>query len=409
MKIYLISQWFPPEHAPIGYIIRDLARMLGKNGWQVVVITGFPNHPAGIVFEGYRKQWFQKENEDGFELWRVNLATSPNRSKLNRILTFLTFTLSACWALLTRGGRGGVVYSVLQPLSLGLVLPWVARLKGAKLVFNIQDLHPDVPIELGLIRNPVFIKFLRWVERFAYRTADGLIVLCQSFKDHTISKGAAPKNVQIIENWIDLDEIRPSDRINAFRRELNIEDGQTVILIAGTLGLASGADTLLEVARLLNSQPEFVFLFVGEGPLAQTIKDTAKRDDLKQVVLVPFQPRERLNEVQSVSDISIVPMLKGRGRTSVPSKVLGYMAAARPVIASVDANSETARLIKQADCGEVVPPESPETLAAAIRDLAETPSRRLQWGENGRKYLEQHCNQPGVLKRYLDFFQRFAK
>lgn len=408
MNITLVVQWFPPEQAPIGYMMKELAEALASEGHDVTIITGFPNHPAGVVFGGYRKRLILQERVGNVNVTRVWLATSANRSRLNRILTFLTFTFTSAWALLMQS-KPQLIFAVFQPLSVGVTLPLLARIKGAKLILNVQDLHPDVPIELGMIRNPLMIKALRVVEHFGYQRADALAVICDNFKGHCIARGAKAENVEVIPNWIDLNEIKPGDRNNTFREHLGLSDHHFVVLYAGTVGWVSGAGVMLEVAVRLRDLRDVRIVFVGEGPLVPELKKEAQALCLDNVVFSPFQSREILSQVQAMSDLSVVSLRAGKGRASVPSKVLGYMAAARPVLASVDAYSETARTILLADCGWIIEPENSEKLAEAIRSLQGDSALRRRLGDSGRKFLKDNYVLETVTDKYIAFFKRIVK
>lgn len=402
-QIILISQWFPPEQAPIGFMIRELANDLAGAGWDVTVVTGFPNHPTGIVFGGYRKRWLLEEYVEGVRVWRVNLYTSRRRTPLRRVLTFLSFTLSSCLTIALRA-RPDVVFAVLQPLSVGVTLPMLKWLKGFRLVLNVQDLHPDVPIQLGLVRNPLLIRVLRAVERFAYRHADRLAVICDGFRRHCIERGARKEAVRVIPNWVDLDEIHPGASRTAFRASLGLGEDHFVVLYAGTIGYVSGAEVMVEVARVLGKDSRIRVVFVGEGPLTSVLERAVKNANLENVIFVPFQPRDRLNDVQAAADISVVTLLPGKGKLSVPSKVLGYMAAARCVACAVDADSETAHLVSEARCGVVTAPGDPDALAGAILALKADGSRRDEMARNGRAYLERHLSRHTVTRQYISLF-----
>jgi colanic acid biosynthesis glycosyl transferase WcaI len=409
MRAVILSQWYPPEQAPIGYMVRELAQSLAARGHDVTVITGFPNHPRGEVFGGYQKRWRFDESVDGVKVRRVWLFTKRNPGKLARIFGFLSFTLTSAWSLLIHR-KTDLIFGIFQPLSVGVTLPVLAKIKGARLVLNVQDLHPDVPIELGLIRNPMLIAVLRAVEFFGYRAADGLAVICEAFKTHCVARGAQADNVAVIPNWIDTEEIRPGERLNTFRTEMGFSDDDVVVLYAGTLGMVSGAEIVLHAALQLEKvQPGIRFVFVGEGPELPGLKAASAALALVHVHFAPFQPRERLAEVQAMADISLVTLKRGKGRTSVPSKVLGYMAASRPVVASVDADSETALLVSSAGCGVVVEPESAEALADAICNLAASVQDRHRMGRGGRDFLETNYRKLTVTQRYADFFERIME
>jgi len=408
MKITLVTQWYPPEQAPIGYMLKELAETLSGEGHDVTVVTGFPNHPSGVVFEGYKKRWMQNNWVGSVKITRVWLATSANRSWFARIFTFLTFTFTSACALILQE-KPNLIFAVFQPLTVGVTLPLLARMKGAKLILNVQDLHPDVPIELGMIQNPLMIKVLRALESFGYKQANALAVICDSFKEHCVARGACAENVAVIPNWIDLDEIQPGDRSNKLRTKLGLEDHHFVVLYAGTVGWVSGAAVMLKVASFLSDLGDLRIVFVGEGPLLSMLKKEAEMLDLDNVIFAPFQPRELVPQVQAMSDVSVVSLEAGKGRASVPSKVLGYMAAARPVLASVDADSETARTINLADCGWVIESGNAEKLADSIRYIRGQPALRKRLGKNGRDFLENNYARAKVTEKYIELFKRVGK
>lgn len=408
MNLTILTQWFPPEHAPIGYMIKELADELVSDGHDVTIITGFPNHPSGIVFGGYKKKWMQVEYIGSVRVIRVWLATSPKRTRWRRLFTFITFTLTSAWALV-RYTKVQLIFAVFQPLSVGVTLPFLARMKGAKLILNIQDLHPDVPIELGLVSNPVLIRALKMIEWVGYAKSDGLAVICDSFKTHCAARGGKDSAIDVIPNWIDLNEIKPENRNNNFRDKIGLNESHFVVLYAGTIGWVSGANIMLDVACQLLELSSIRIVFVGEGAMVPELKTEVATRKLTNVIFVPFQRRSILSEVQSVSDVSVISLKPGKGKTSVPSKVLGYMAAARPIVASVDSDSETASMIVQASCGRVVEPGNSVKFAEEICALQFDSDLRRKLGMNGRNYLEQHYAKGIITKKYIDFFKRVVK
>lgn len=400
-SILFLSQWFPPEHAPMGYMLKELAEHLAQSDWHVEVVTGFPNHPTGKVFSPYVKKWILREKIGAVSITRLWLYTSEKRSFLSRAFNFLSFVISS-FVYLLRCKKPDVVFAVLQPLPLGATLTLLARLRGFKLVFNVQDLHPDVLIDLGLIKSKPVIRALKWIEQTAYNRADGLAVICQSFKDHVHQLGSK-SSVSVIPNWIDIDEIRPSPgRGKNIRQMLGIPLDAPVVLYAGTIGHVSGAEVVLKAARLASTNKLLHWLFVGDGPLLPELRRLA--EGLSNVHFLPFQPRAALLDVQNCATISMVSLLPGKGIYSVPSKVLGYMAAAKPVLASVDKSSETGRLVDQAQCGVVVEPGNPDVLLQQIDQLLADWSNLEKLGRNGRQFLESRYSRALICNQYADFF-----
>jgi colanic acid biosynthesis glycosyl transferase WcaI len=407
-RLVILTQWFPPEQAPFGQMMFELATDLASRGWEVTVITGFPNHPGGRVFPGYRKRLFRRERAGQVNIWRVWLSTSPRRTLLNRLLTFASFTLTSAVALLACE-RPDIIFAVLQPLSVGAVLPVIARLRNSRLVFNLQDLHPDAQIRLGLVRSPSVIRLLHALESHAYRVCDQLTVICDAFRARVIERGAQPQKVEVIENWVDTDEIAPGARDNDFRRAAGCRAEDFLVLWAGTLGHVAGAEILPAAAEQLSANPEIQFVIVGEGPELPILRQTATSRGLANVHFMPFQPRERLPEVQSSADVSVVTLGRNFGEVSVPSKVLGYMAAGRPLVAAVPEASATADIVRKSGCGRVVAVGDAAALAQAIRAYAADPQQARQDGRRGREYLVAHWSRARATERYAALFARLQK
>jgi colanic acid biosynthesis glycosyl transferase WcaI len=404
----IVTQWYPPEQAPFGRMMLELAQHLAQRGWSVTVVTGFPNHPGGVVFDGYRRRWLLEEATNGVRVLRVWLATSPRRSMVNRIATFITFTLTAALRVLL-GPRPNIVFAVLQPLSFGLVLPVVASWRRARLIFNLQDLHPDTQIRLGILKHPLLVWLLRAVERHSYRHCDGMTVICEAFKSHAATRGAGAERIAVIPNWIDTDRVRPEPELGAaFRSECGLGAGDFVVLWAGTIGFVSGAMVLVDAAAKLRNDPRIRFLMVGEGPMRHSLEERARQLELDNIRFVPFQREDRLSAVQSAGDVSVVTLLPELANSSVPSKVLAYLAAGRPVIAAVPAESETASLVRAAG-GIVVAPHSGETLAEAIRTLAADAGHTRSKGHAARDYAVSHLSLSKALAAYERYFQELAR
>jgi colanic acid biosynthesis glycosyl transferase WcaI len=407
-RLTILTQWYPPEQAPFGRMMHELASDLARRDWEVTVITGFPNHPHGEVFGGYRKQWLLQEPGNGASVQRVWLATSTNRGLLARLATFATFTLTSAWRFLW-GPRADVVFAVLQPLSVGVTLPLIAWLKRSKLVFNLQDLHPDTQVRLGMIRNQWLISALRGVERFAYRHCAALTVICEPFRTHAVTCGAPEERVHVVPNWVDTARIRPGLEGSEIRRAAGLDDGRFVALWAGTLGFVSGAAILLDAALLLRTDPHVRFLIVGDGPLRTELIERARLLGLDNVAFLPFQSEDRLVAVQNAGDVSIVTLAREFAESSVPSKVLAYMAAGRGVVAAVDRNSPTAKLLHDAGCGVIVEPDDPRALADALRELAHDANRVRELGTCARAHAVRHLSREAAVDQYDHLFSALAQ
>jgi len=398
-KILIISQWFPPEPAPIGIMLNELTDGMVARGDQVTVITGFPNHPGGQIYRGFKKKLWQTDNSIGKKIVRVYLYTSPKKTFIRRALSYLTFSVSSLIAAMSLKSHD-ILFVVNQPLTLGPVGWLVKTVKRTRFVFNVQDIYPDVAVIMGVLKNRTVISFLRHLERFTYNKADCITVIAETFKKNLLSKGISDDKIKILPNWIDTDEIIPLGKNNGFSG--NGLGKKFVVLYAGTIGLISGADVLLRCAEQLKERNEIVFVFVGEGIVKEKIEREAALRSLDNIKFFPFQPRQMLPSVLATADVCIVSLLKQASEVSVPSKVLAYMAAGRPIIASVDPACETAKIIKQADCGKVVEPGDSSAITAAILELFDDSDRAKSYGKNGRTYVMKYLSKKVLVTQYAE-------
>jgi colanic acid biosynthesis glycosyl transferase WcaI len=215
------------------------------------------------------------------------------------------------------------------------------------------------------------------------------------------ARGVDASRLVVIPNWADPDEIRPVSQ-SGFRRELGIGDDEFVVEYAGNLGYSQDLEVVLAAARAVmreTSRP-VRFLFVGGGALASDLARQAK--EVPGAIVVPFQPEERLSEVLSAADLSLVPLKRGLSRYCVPSKVYSILASGRPVGALVDADSDIARIVLGSDCGFRVDPDDARALASEILRLSGNPARAALLGRNSRSYGEHQ----GSLARATQAYER---
>jgi colanic acid biosynthesis glycosyl transferase WcaI len=410
MKILITTKRFPPEIPATAVLGEELAQELGRYGHQVTVAAGYPQHPYGRLFPGYRKQWLSVEEVEGFRLVRGWHFIHPAAATPMRVMVMVSQCFSYFLSALYSDNPEVVISFDGYPLVGPLVSILIARWYGAKVVNVIYDIYPDIAIELGKLKNPLLIKISQKVEQLVYHWSDQIIVLSEGFRRTLIEeKGVLPEKVTVIPVWLDARNIVPLDRDNPWRREMEIPLEKFVILYAGTIGLISGAEIITAVAQSLASYAEIQFLMVGDGYAKEQVQTRARDLGLNNILFLPFQPRERLSEMQATADISLVTLAPGRGRTSVPSKVLGYMAAARPVIAAVDLDCDTAKIVNQARCGIVVPPADPESLAQAILYYFKHPSERISSGNKGLTYFLEHFDKKVIIKQYLNLIETLIR
>jgi colanic acid biosynthesis glycosyl transferase WcaI len=402
-SILIIAKRFPPEYPATAVLGYELAEELARLGHQVTVAAGYPHHPYGRLFPGYRARPVSVEQSNGFRVVRSWHFIHPNPSLLTRSLIMISQCASYLVSSL-KAPRPDIIisfdgYPLLGPLTSALI----ARHFGAKLVSVIYDLYPDIAVELGKLKNPRLIKLARKLELKTYRDSQCIVTLSEGFRRTLIrEKDVNARKVVVIPVWLDAKDVRPLDRNNPWRLQMHIPLEKFVVLYAGTIGLIAGAEVLIGAAQQLSAHPDVLFLLVGDGYGKEQVQQQTRALGLNNVRFLPFQDRAVLSEVQATADVSVVTLAPGRGRTSVPSKVLGYMATARPVVAAVDEDCDTAALIRQAGCGVVVRPGDGTALAEGVLGYYRESARRKTAGENGRAFYLKHFEKNVVIQKYHD-------
>jgi colanic acid biosynthesis glycosyl transferase WcaI len=251
-------------------------------------------------------------------------------------------------------------------------------------------------VETGAITNRVVIAVARVLEKVTYRAARMITVLSVDLQENVIAKipSRLASRVVVIPNFVDTEQVQPSSRLTPYRGELGIGD-QQVVMYAGNVGYSQSLDLMIAAAKVL---PDVVFVINGQGSARSSLQSLAA--GLDNVIFGDFQPVDRLAEVLATGDVHIVPLQRGLGRVSVPSKVYSIMAAGRPILVAVDAGTEVPRLVTAAQCGVVVEPDQPAAFTSALSALIQDPDQCRIMGENARTFVENVASAEAVARQY---------
>lgn len=400
MRILFLSHYFPPEVNAPASRTHEHCKQWVKDGHEVTVVTCAPNHPRGIVYEGYRNRLFQREEKDGIQVVRLWTYVTANEGFLKRTLNYLSYMVAAV-LVAPFLSRCDVVLSTSPQFFNGLAGYLVSCLKRVPWILEIRDLWPESIVAVGAITNRPVIRLLEGLELFAYRKADHLVVVTDAFKVHMLARGISSKKVAVIKNGVDFSLYKkPPHGSLGLSRELGL-DGKFVASYFGTHGMAHHLQTVLEAAHELREWKDIVFLLVGDG--AERSRLVAMRDDmaLSNVVMLDQQPKEKMPELWSLSSVSLVLLKKSPLFKSVlPSKIFESMAMERPIILGVE--GESAELVMSAGGGICIEPEDAKDLASQVLILYRDPTRCQTLGSSGRRYVLEHFDRQVLARRFAD-------
>ena len=406
-RVILLNRFFFPDQSPTSELLSDLAFALGGVGCRVIVIT------SRLRYDDRTAKLPSREVVRSVEIRRVWSFRSKADTLIGRALEYLSFYFSAGSCLWQSAGRGDIIIAKTDPPLLSILAAPIARLKGARLINWLQDLFPEVAVELGVagaIGRPAF-HLLRRLRNRSLRSATVNVVPGNGMAKTLEQEGIAPQRISVIANWSDGKLIEPISREG---NELRLRWGlahNVVIGYAGNFGRAHDCDTIIEAMTLHQQHAtlapagdimhQIAFLFVGGGAQHKPLQREIAVRKLGNAQLHPYQPRELLPKLLGAADIHLVslrPQLEG---LMVPSKIYGIIAAARPVIFIGSPLGEIARLIEETKCGITVEQGDSKTLLESIIELAKNPSLMKAMGTKARLAFEHQWDKPHAMAKWL--------
>ena len=380
--------------------VAELSRHWVRMGHEVTVLTGFPNHPTGVVPEEWKprmRRLVYRETVDGVNVIRTWLWPLPNRKAHERVRNYSSFWLSASFTGLTIAAPDVVIGSSPQLLA-ALAGWWIAWTRRSPFVFEVRDLWPESLAAVGAGgEGSALHRALGAIAGFLYRHSAHIAVVTPAFKDHLIRHWRVPaEKISIVENGVETDLFRPCP-------SLAVEGarGRFVVCYIGTMGMAHGLDTLIRAAeRLRQTFPRALFLMIGEGAEKERVIELARARGLDNVLFLDQQSRERIPAYIAGADVCLVMLRKTElFKTVIPTKMLEYMACGKAVIVAVDGQAR--QLIEDARAGVFIEPDNSEALAEAIVRMAGDPEAMERMGASGREFIVRKLSREQTARDYI--------
>lgn len=403
MRVVVIGINYPPEVAGIAPQTAALCRHLAARGDNVSMVTAKPHYPAWRVSPEHRPSGFLRQTLGGVRVIRVpSYIPAHPGALIHRLLYDGSFALIAGLTALLLPRADIYLYVGAQP-AVAVATALVALIRRRPWVAKVADLAVNAGAAVGIVRHPVLVRVLRAAEYTAYRRADAVVVLAEGFANELTRHGLRRRKLHVVPDSEDLDSFRPTRTRAETRRRHGLDPSQPLITHIGGIGRKQGLWVAAQAAS--EDLTDACWLLVGDGPERPAIKRAAPADRMR---FVPFLSRPDLADILAASDVALLTQRRRVIDAVVPSKLLTYMAAGLPVVASVHASSEAARLIRRANCGLVVEPEAPGLLRDAIAGLLADADRRRQLGAAGRTFAEIEFDQSTVVARQAAILESLA-
>jgi glycosyltransferase involved in cell wall biosynthesis len=391
MRIMIFSQYFAPEVTAARARVQPMAQLLAERGHEVEVVCEVPNHPEGIVHEGYRRRPVIHRELDGYDVRYVWVRTSPVKTTVSRLLFYGTYALMST-IVGSALRRPDVVMVSSPPLPAAAAAAAVAKRHRVPWVMDVRDPWPEAAVALGELSDERIIGAMEWLERRLYASAAGIITVTEPFREDIAAKTEDPEKIAIVPNgttqlWMDAGEGEVD------RAELGLPEDRFVWVYAGNLGIAQGLSAAVEAARRLGDG--FQLLLIGDGPMRKRLEQEAAGLPAGAVSFHGLVQPEVAARYLRASDATLVSLgAQPELSKFVPSKLFDCCAVGRPVVLA--AAGEPVRLTREAGAALPVPPEDPEALVTAIRDLRADPSLRQRLGDAGRSFAREYLRENQV-------------
>lgn len=412
-RLLIYAHYYTPDAASTGQILRELAEGMLEQ-FDITVICVVPSY-LGTIEDNYKTQKFYKENINGVKVFRIRVPEFTKASKKSRVKNIISYFLGAMEATF-RVGKMDYVFSISQPPILGGLLGvWGKWIKHAKYIYNIQDFNPEQVIAVGYTKNKLITNVMMWFDKFSCRQSNLIITVGRDLVEtvkHRFQGEKVPKTV-MINNWIDENEIYPlaetHPKVLEFRKKYAL-DGKFVIMYSGNIGLYYDLENLIRVIKRFRSNTktkdgrEVVFAFVGAGSVLDALKNYVKKNDMHNVVFIPYQDKSDLIYSLNAGDVHWCVNAKGIKGVSCPSKAYGIMAAGKPILGVLESGSEVRCLIEDTQGGLCCEPGNYDKVEENIRWFIEHADSDdiFEMGKRSHKYLIDNLTREKSVKKYKE-------
>ena len=360
-KVIFLNRFFYPDHSATSQMLSDLAFYLADNGLSISVICSDQSYDNSV------ERYPSHEEVKGVKVYRVRTTKFGRTWLPGRAFDYLTYFTGMLWKLINITGKGDVIICKTDPpLTSVLSLP-IAKIKNAKHINWLQDLFPEVAESLGVKLIPNFlVKGLKVLRNATLKSSFSNVAIGENMRQRLLDLYIPGDKIQVIHNWANNDGIHPVDKyVNNLAQKGNLNN-KFVVLYSGNMGRVHEFTTILQAASELNHIRDIVFLFIGNGPRKNMVKQFVDENKLNNVLFKPYQSYDQLSLSLSIGDVHLVSLIPSIEGFCVPSKFYGIIAVARPLIFVGDRNGEIAKIITGHQCGIQVAEGNYKGLSDAI-------------------------------------------
>jgi glycosyltransferase involved in cell wall biosynthesis len=407
MRVLFLTHYFHPEGNAPGTRVYELCRRWVAMGHDVTVITGVPNVPDGVAYEGYENKCFQRERVDGIETIRVWTYLAANEGTTRRILNYLSLMFTATVAALFVR-KPDLVIATSPQFFCGWAGVWVSRLRRIPFILEVRDLWPESIVAVGAMRAGRWLRLLEWLEKRMYAAATRIVTVGEGYRDQLADRGVATERIDIVPNGVDRVFFADRGGGPVLRDKFDLGDAFVCSYI-GTIGMGSGLDVVLRAARLLRDEgrEDIVFMLIGDGAVREALERTARKEGLKRIIFTGRQDKRLVPAFLVMTDVCLVHLLrKDLFRTVLPSKIFEAAAMKKPIILGVEGSA--AQIVGEANAGICIEPENESELVEAVKRLAADRVLAGRMGQAGFDSIASIYDYDRLAEKYAEIVERVA-
>lgn len=399
MNLLVIGMNYAPEQTGIAPFTTELCEDLVRHGHSVTVATTFPHYPEWKTHAPYASKRALTEHGNGVTIKRKWVFIPKRASTIQRVMYDTCLGVGTLLSGLA-GGNYDLILGVTPPIQVGVTARLLAQRYKVPYVLWVQDLALEAAVSVGMMHASAFLRVAKRVEQWTYDGAARIFVIARSFESNLVRKGVAESKLRYLPDWVDAKFIGGVTNGNGFRRSVGLREDSFIVMHSGNMGAKQQLQNVLGAAQELKPEQDIAFVLVGEGSEKSELMANARRDELRNVFFLPLVPREELPYLMSTADLLVLNQHPDIVEGVIPSKLLTYMASARPVVVAAHPDSEAARQVRAAGCGVWVEPNQPKALAWAVMKLARDPAARQRLGEHGRRFVEKYFAREQILRAF---------
>jgi len=396
--VWVASELYYPDEQATGVFMTKIAEGLAARGMTVKALAAQPH--AGPVAS--------HEHLNGVEVFRCWSTRFSKNNLPGRIINVLTGNLTMLFAALRRIRKNDLVLVVTNPPTLPFVIMLACLLKGARCIVRVDDVYPDVLHACDVYSNETFVyrvfdRLMKWL----LGKADAMVVLGRDMQALVASKTDVKKEIRVITNWADVDQIRPDPEAGkAFLEEYGLT-GKLVLQWAGNMGYPHEVETLLEAMEKLADEDNVHFLYIGAGAKRPWLEEKVAKKGLKNVTFVGLLPREQQQAFLNGCDIGLSSLVAGMTGISVPSRSYNILCAGKPILAVGDPEGEISQLLVDKNVGWVISPGDSDKIVTAVKEMLADREMLQEMSVRAREVAETEYSSAYIIDRYAEMIEEY--